>query len=113
MKTCLPSSSKAIPTCVCEKNNDTVHDFTKDPLKLRIEDGWLKASGTTLGADNANAVVYMMALLARNDLKHPPLECLFTVREEVGLEGALGLIAAASPPNGCSTWMPAPRGMCL
>ena len=75
---------------VCEKNNDTVHDFTKDPLKLRIEDGWLKASGTTLGADNANAVVYMMALLARNDLKHPPLECLFTVREEVGLEGAFG-----------------------
>ena len=57
---------------VCEKNNDTVHDpLPKDPLKLRIEDGWLKASGTTLGADNANAVVVHDGPLARNDLKHP------------------------------------------
>lgn len=74
---------------VCEKNAGTAHDFEKDPLDLYIEDGLLKARGTTLGADNGQAVAYMMALLARNDLVHPPLECVFTSMEEIGLLGAL------------------------
>lgn len=73
---------------VCEKNNDTEFDFTKDSLNLMVEDGWLKANGTTLGADNGVAVAYMMSALAEETLDHPPLECLFTVQEETGLDGA-------------------------
>lgn len=73
---------------VCEKNNDYVHDFEKDPLKLYIEGDYLKAEGTTLGADNGTAVCYMLAILEDNTLVHPALECLFTVQEETGLDGA-------------------------
>ena len=72
---------------VCEKNNDTVHDFTKDGLKLFIEDGWLGARGTTLGGDDGIAVAMMMAILD-GQTPHPAVECLFTVEEEVGLLGA-------------------------
>ncbi len=75
---------------VCEKNADTQHDFEKDGLKLYIKDGWLYAENTTLGADDGVAVAMMMALLAENDVKHPPLECLFTVEEETGMGGAIG-----------------------
>lgn len=75
---------------VCEKNNDCVHDFDSEPLELYIEDGYLKARGTTLGADNAVACAYMMALLD-SDLPHPALECVFTVQEEVGLNGVFHL----------------------
>ncbi len=73
---------------VCEKNQDTVHDFEKDGLKLYVEGNMLKAKGTTLGADDAVAVTYMMSFLARNDFPHPPLECVFTTQEEIGLNGA-------------------------
>lgn len=73
---------------VCEKNADTVHDFDVDGLKLYVENDMLHARGTTLGADDAVAMVYMMAILARTDLVHPPIECLFTTEEEVGLGGA-------------------------
>ncbi|MBE6718667.1 MAG: aminoacyl-histidine dipeptidase [Ruminococcaceae bacterium] len=73
---------------VCEKNADTIHDFEKDGLKLYVKDGWLYADGTTLGADDGAAVAMMMAILSDNTLKHPPLECLFTVQEETGLCGA-------------------------
>ena len=80
---------------VCEKNQDVVHDFEKDPLKLKIRDGnILYAEGTTLGADDGVAIAYMMAILYRNDLVHPPLECVMTVQEEIGLLGALGLDGA-------------------
>ncbi|MBQ5792433.1 MAG: aminoacyl-histidine dipeptidase [Clostridia bacterium] len=72
---------------VCEKNHDTVHDFTKDGLKLFIEDGWLGAKGTTLGGDDGIAVAMMMAILD-GQTPHPAVECLFTVEEEVGLLGA-------------------------
>ena len=72
---------------VCEKNNDTVHDFTKDALKLFVEDGWLGAKGTTLGGDDGIAVAMMMAILD-GQTPHPAVECLFTVEEEVGLLGA-------------------------
>ena len=73
---------------VDEKNNDTVHDFTKDPLKLRIEGEHLYATGTTLGADNGIAVAYALAILDGEDLPHPPLEVLITVEEETGMLGA-------------------------
>ena len=76
---------------VCEKNNDTMHDFEKDPLDLYVEDGWLKARGTTLGADDGYGVSYMLAILESKELKHPALSCIFTVQEEIGLVGALHL----------------------
>ncbi len=75
---------------VCEKNADVDHDFANDPLALYIENGILRARGTTLGADNGVAVAVMLALLDDESLRHPPLECLFTVQEEVGLIGAGG-----------------------
>lgn len=73
---------------VAEKNNDSTHNFDTDPLDLYIEDGFLKARGTTLGADDGAGVVYMMAILADENAKHPALECVFTVQEETGLTGA-------------------------
>ena len=78
---------------VCEKNKGVEHDFTKDPLDLYVEDGWLKARGTTLGADDGYGVSYMLAILEDKDLKHPPLSCIFTSMEEVGLLGAANLKA--------------------
>ena len=72
---------------VCEKNNDTVHDFLRDGLKLFVEDGWLGARGTTLGGDDGIAVAMMLAILD-GQMPHPAVECLFTVEEEVGLLGA-------------------------
>lgn len=76
---------------VCEKNNDSDHDFENDPLSLNVKDGFLYADGTTLGADDGVAVCYMLAILTDGTLKHPALECVFTVQEEVGLYGAVGL----------------------
>ncbi len=78
---------------VCEKNDNSDHDFSKDPLKLRIEDGWLYATGTTLGADDGMGVAYMLAVLGSDDIPHPPLECIFTVREETDLSGAAEVAA--------------------
>lgn len=75
-----------------EKNAGVAHDFTRDPIAPRREDGWLKATGTTLGADNGIGVAAMLAVLeAGDDLAHGPLELLFTVQEEIGLVGAQGL----------------------
>ncbi len=76
---------------VCEKNNTTEHDFLKDPIKTLIDGEWLKADGTTLGADNGIGVATEMALLAADDIEHGPVECLFTVDEETGLTGAFAL----------------------
>ena len=76
---------------VCEKEADVDFDFKTMPLDTYIEDGWLKARGTTLGADDGVGVAMMLAILESNDLTHPPLECVFTVLEEVGLNGAQGL----------------------
>lgn len=64
------------------------HDFLKDKLDLYIEDGWIKARGTTLGADNGIGVAYMLALMDSPDIPHPPLECVITVMEELGKKGA-------------------------
>ena len=76
---------------VCEKNKDTVHDFTKDGLDLYVDGDWLKARGTTLGADNGVAIAYQMAILADKNLKHPALECLMTTDEERGMTGVAAL----------------------
>ena len=73
---------------VCEKNNGTEHDFDNDPIETIVENGWLRANGTTLGADNGIGVAAELALLASNDIEHGPIECLFTVDEETGLTGA-------------------------
>ena len=78
---------------VCEKNNDVEHDFEKDPLDLYVEDGWLKARGTTLGGDDGHGVAYMLAILEDDTIAHPPLECIFTVQEEIGLLGMAELHA--------------------
>lgn len=80
---------------VCVKLPESDHDFEKDPLPLYVEDGKLRSRGTTLGADNGNAVAYMMGVLARKDLIHPPVECVFTSGEEIGLKGAELLSADA------------------
>lgn len=76
---------------VCEKNSDVTFDFEKDAIKTKIENGWLKAEGTTLGADNGIGVAAELAVLASNDIEHGPIECLFTVDEETGLTGAMAL----------------------
>jgi len=76
---------------VCEKNKATEHDFSKDPLKLRIEDDMIMATGTTLGADNGIAVAFALAILDSKDIPHPPLEVLVTTEEETGMGGANNL----------------------
>lgn len=76
---------------VCEKNNNVTHDFLKDPIKTVIDGEWMKAQGTTLGADNGIGVATELALLASGDIEHGPIECLFTVDEETGLTGAFAL----------------------
>lgn len=76
---------------VCEKNNDVVHDFDMDPIKTVIDGDWLRADGTTLGADNGIGMAAELAILASDDITHGPLECLFTVDEETGLTGAKAL----------------------
>ncbi|MBR6105058.1 MAG: aminoacyl-histidine dipeptidase [Paludibacteraceae bacterium] len=73
---------------VCEKNADVAHDFSKDPILPYIDNGWVKARGTTLGADDGMGVAAMLAVLADNNIEHGPLECLFTFDEETGLSGA-------------------------
>ena len=73
---------------VCEKNADVEHDFLKDPIELRVDGKYLRATGTTLGADDGIAVALMLALLDGAGEAHPALECLFTTAEEVGLDGA-------------------------
>ena len=76
---------------VCEKTENSDHDFTKDPLDLYVEDGFVKARDTTLGADDGIAVAIALALLDSSDIPHPPLEAVFTVDEEVGMGGAEGI----------------------
>lgn len=76
---------------VCEKNNDKIFNFENDSIETYCEDGWVKARGTTLGADCGIGVALMLSLLASKDISHPPLEALFTVDEESGMTGAMGL----------------------
>ena len=76
---------------VCEKNKDVVHDFLKDPLKLKRDGDWLSAEGTTLGSDNGIGVAISLAIMEDKNLAHGPLEFLFTIDEETGLTGAKAL----------------------
>ena len=76
---------------VCEKNSDVKHDFLKDPIRLRVDGPWVKATGTSLGADNGIAVATSLALIEDREVQHGPLELLFTVDEETGLNGAFNL----------------------
>lgn len=76
---------------VCEKNKEVVHDFRKDPIKMKVEDGWVKAEGTTLGADNGVGIVAALLVMEAKTLVHPAMEFLFTIDEETGLTGANAL----------------------
>jgi len=76
---------------VCEKNSSSQHNFEIDPIQAIIDGDWIKAIDTTLGADNGIGIAAQMAILSDNSLNHGPLECLFTVDEETGLNGAKGL----------------------
>ena len=76
---------------VCEKNKDMDFDFTKDAIQTYVDGEWMKAKGTTLGADDGIGVAMEMALLESTDIKHGPLECVFTRDEETGLTGAEGM----------------------
>lgn len=76
---------------VGEKNADVKHDFSADPIKPYIDGDWVKANGTTLGADDGIGVAAQLAILASKKLEHGPLECLFTIDEETGMTGATEL----------------------
>ena len=76
---------------VCEKNSDVAFDFEHDAIRTRIDGGWVRAEGTTLGADDGIGIAASLAMLASPTVEHPALEALFTVDEETGLTGAFGL----------------------
>lgn len=76
---------------VHQKNADTRFDFDTQGIKMKVDGDWVKAEGTTLGADNGIGVASIMSLLASTDIPHPALEALFTIDEETGMTGALGL----------------------
>lgn len=76
---------------VCEKRPEVIHDFMVDPIEPRRVDGWIYATGTTLGADNGIGAACALALLTSPELSRPPLELIFTVEEETGLHGAANL----------------------
>lgn len=73
---------------VCEKNEDTAHNFDTDPIQIRRDGDWLRAEGTTLGADNGVGVCAALAVMESKDIAHGPLEFVFTIDEESGLTGA-------------------------
>jgi dipeptidase D len=73
---------------VPQKNNDKVHDFEKDPIETVLDGEWVRANGTTLGADNGIGVAAIMSVLEAKDLVHGPVEALFTIDEETGMTGA-------------------------
>nr|WP_175579522.1 aminoacyl-histidine dipeptidase [Vibrio hepatarius] len=78
---------------VPQKNEDTDHDFTKDPIQPYIDGEWVTAKGTTLGADNGIGMASCLAVLASKEIKHGPIEVLLTIDEEAGMTGAFGLEA--------------------
>jgi dipeptidase D len=76
---------------VHQKNGDTDFDFATEGIQMFIDGDWVKAKGTTLGADNGIGVASIMAILASDSIQHPAIEALFTIDEETGMTGALGL----------------------
>lgn len=73
---------------VCEKTLDSTHDFMRDPLDLKVENGYLYAQNTSLGGDDGIAIAYALAVLASDTIAHPPIEAVFTVDEETSMLGA-------------------------
>ena len=76
---------------VCEKTNESNHDFENDGIELLVDGDWISANGTTLGADNGIAIAYALAILDDNTISHPALEVIFTADEEIGMFGAKAL----------------------
>lgn len=76
---------------VHQKNNDTIFNFDTQGIEMLIDGDWVRAKGTTLGADNGLGVATIMAVLKSNDIPHPAIEALFTIDEETGMTGAMGL----------------------
>jgi dipeptidase D len=76
---------------VHQKNNDTVFDFSAQGIEMQVSGDWVRAKGTTLGADNGLGVATIMAILESTDIPHPAIEALFTIDEETGMTGAMGL----------------------
>ena len=76
---------------VHQKNSDTIFDFETEGIKMYVDGDWVKAQGTTLGADNGIGVATIMGLLASSNIPHPPIEALFTIDEETGMTGAINL----------------------
>ncbi len=93
MENCKGVILQAHMDMVPQKNNDTVHDFEKDPIETIVDGDWVRANGTTLGADNGMGVAAIMAVMEDKSLKHGPLEALITADEETGMYGAFGLKA--------------------
>ena len=76
---------------VCEKNKDVDFDFDNDAIETYVDGEWMRAKGTTLGADDGIGVAMQMAILKSNDIEHGPIQCVFTRDEETGLTGAVGM----------------------
>lgn len=76
---------------VCQKTSDSAVDFSKDPISIYVDGDFIKAKGTTLGADNGIAVAMVLSILDSDDLSHPPIEAVFTTDEEIGMLGASAL----------------------
>jgi len=88
---CRPVILQSHLDMVPQSNSAVLHDFLKDPIDAFIDGEWVTARDTTLGADNGIGVALMMAIISDKSLKHGNLECLFTIDEEVGMDGAFGL----------------------
>ncbi|OOF36565.1 beta-Ala-His dipeptidase [Rodentibacter heidelbergensis] len=91
MKNRTPVALQAHLDMVPQANEGNPHDFTKDPIRPYIDGDWVKAQGTTLGADNGIGLASALAVLESDDIAHPPLEVLLTMTEETGMDGALNL----------------------
>ena len=89
---------------VCEKNANVEFDFDNDAIQTYVDGDWMKARGTTLGADDGIGVAMQMAILKSSDIKHGPIECLFTRDEETGLTGAMGFAAPRSSSARSPAW---------
>src|SRR5690606_22311518 len=76
---------------VHQKNNDTDFDFDTQGIGMYVDGDWVRARGTTLGADNGLGVATIMAILESKEIEHPAIEALFTIDEETGMTGAMGL----------------------
>ena len=91
MENCKPFVLQGHLDMVCQKNNDTDFDFDSQGIDMYVDGDWVRARGTTLGADNGLGVAMMLAILESKEIKHPAIDALFTIDEETGMTGALNL----------------------